>query len=95
MTVRALGRLVRIDGIYGGGGRITGTVTVDGTPASLLVRLYHNKTGALLREVRSAPNGGYEFVGLSLTDKFMTVARDEGGQFDPAAKSDLIPEPMP
>lgn len=94
MSVRILGPVLRRS-LYSGTGQISGTVTSDGTPAVRLVRLYHQKNGSLLEEQWSTQDGHYAFIGLSRAVTFSTIAHDHTGQFDPAAKSELIPEPMP
>lgn len=94
MSARIFGAMLRVDMSDGGDRRIAGTVTADGTPAVRRVRLIDQPTGRLLRETWSAPDGSYSFDWIR-AGTMITLAHDHTGQFDPAAKSDLIPEPMP
>lgn len=50
---------------YGGAGVISGTVKIGTTAAKRRVRLYENSTGILIREIWSALDGTYTFIGLN------------------------------
>lgn len=94
MSVRIFSGFMRPNPTYGGSMRIAGTVTSDGTPAVRRVYLFDQATMTLLGVTVSAPDGSYSFDWLR-SARYITLAYDHTGQFDPAAKSDLIPEPMP
>lgn len=79
----------------GGRYRIKGVVTSDGTPARRRVRLYEQREGTLMGETWSdAVTGVYTFEWLPL-DRYVAIALDHTGAFDPAAKADLVAEQMP
>lgn len=50
-------------------GRISGVVTIGGTPvARVLARLYYRTSGQLIEQALTGPNGEYTFYGLDPTD---------------------------
>ena len=61
----------RYDAVDGGTHRVAGTVAIDGTPAVPVrrrVRLFHERTGRLVREVWSNLDGTFEFANLALAE---------------------------
>lgn len=80
--------------------RITGTVRVDGAPASRLVRLFEFPAFRLVDATWSDPvTGTYTFERIKERPQggatWAVFAHDHTGQFDPEAKVELIAEPMP
>jgi hypothetical protein len=63
-------------------------------PAARRVRLHHQLSGRQVRETWSGADGVYRFDLLRL-GVYYVVGLDHSMQFDPEAKSDLTPEPMP
>ena len=96
MSGRVAGRLnLRGDDAEDGGRYfLEGLVTVDGVPAARRVRLHHQLSGRQVRETWSGADGVYRFDLLRL-GVYYVVGLDHSMQFDPEAKSDLTPEPMP
>lgn len=85
---------------YSGSCRITGTVRVDGAPASRLVRLLEFPAFVVVDATWSDPvTGQYTFERIMERPPgnatWAVFAHDHTGQFDPEAKIDLVAEPMP
>lgn len=92
---RSAGEVLQRDMRDGGSMRIAATVTVAGAPARRRVRLHEQNTGLLLRETWSnAETGAYAFDYIA-PNRYFVIAFDHTGEFDPEAKADLQPEPMP
>ncbi|WP_421717481.1 hypothetical protein [Algiphilus sp.] len=54
-------------------------VTVEGSPASRTVRLYHSRSGWLIQTQRSKPDGTFRFSGLNPDLLFKVEAYDDVG----------------
>lgn len=84
---------------FGGAGQISGTVKNLGTPDFPVwrrVRLFHLRTGMLIRETWSDPvTGAYTFTRLNPLHKFTAIAYDHTGQYNAVVSDDLTPEVMP
>ncbi len=88
-------QIIRIDQRDGGAYRLSGTVTVSGTPASRRVKLFSQAESFLIREAWSdAVTGMYAFENIR-PGTYFVIAFDYTGAFDPEAKADLQSEPMP
>ncbi len=92
---RQLGRTVRRDVVDGGHGRIVGTVSVEGQPASRCVRLFDARSGRLLRQTWSKGDGHYQFLYIDPTREYFILAHDYIKQFNAVAADDVKPEVMP
>jgi len=66
--------------IWGGLGVLSGTVKIGVNPCKRRVRLYEANTGVLIREMWSADDGSYTFLGLR-TDYKYTVASTDYSNF--------------
>ena len=91
---RGLTGLLRRDMANGGSRRIAGQVTSDGAPAARRVRIHDQPTGSLVAETWSDATGAY-VVSYLRDGTYYAIALDHTGAFDPAAKADLVAEPMP
>ncbi|MCR9089882.1 MAG: hypothetical protein NXI11_00835 [Proteobacteria bacterium] len=93
---------------YSGNGRIAGIdpglLTVDSQPASRTIRLYDRGpaddmtalgSGTLVAEIKSNPDGTYEFPNLSQQRKFLVVGIDDDGEHNAAVADMIVPAPMP
>ena len=69
---------------------IKGITRKDSIPQSKLVRLYDRKTGILLREQFSKPDGSFEFNNLSTTHMFYVVILDDENSLYNAEISDHL-----
>lgn len=75
-----------------GAGRISGTVSVEGVPASRKVRLFDAMTALLVAETRSGSNGAYRFDFLDLARDYFVLAHDHTGQFNAVIADRVRPE---
>ena len=77
--------------------RIVGTIDEMGTPGAYQVRLYNRRTGRLITETRSAPDGTWEIRGYPPSaDGYFITGHDHTDPLRNADISDYItPEPMP
>lgn len=87
-----------IDGLH----RLKGTVLVAGnpdTPVTRPVRLLRSfGAPTVLGLTISSADGTYTFEGLRkppADDGYTVIAYDPTGQYDPVAKTNLVPSPMP
>ncbi len=96
-TGRMMTTTIRRDMIDGGGYRINGSVTELGVAGAYRVRLFHRKTGRMVREQWSGADGSYTFDFIAyLQNGYFAIAFDHGVDPLNAAIADLItPEPMP
>lgn len=77
-----------------GPGRISGTVTVAGSPASRWVVLYHRASLRILRMQQSAADGSYSFTGLLTTERYGVLCVPEpADQANVIVYNDLTPVP--
>jgi len=83
------------DQIYGGTGRITGTVTVKGTPAHRRVILLERKTHIVVRSTWAAGDGTYSFDWLDPNLTYTIIAHDYTGQYNAVVADNVTPEAMP
>lgn len=90
MLYRGMARLRGSD-LYGDG-RISGTVTIAGVPASKKVRCYDVASGQYVAETRSAADGTYSVPNLSVSRRYLLVAHDDAELYN-AAVADLV-EPV-
>ena len=83
----------RIGGLYGRG-RIAGTVTVLGQPASRRVRVYDLASGVLVGETWSSPiDGAYEIAGLNPARRYTVVGLDHTETHNAAIADLIVPTP--
>lgn len=79
----------------GGTLRIAGTVAIDGTPIVPVmrrVRLHHQLSGRLVREVWSAEDGSFAFEGLRAS-QYLVITDDHTLLYDPVARDRRVPVP--
>lgn len=82
------GGLPRNDAVWGGPGRIAGSVVVDANPdvpVRRRVRLYDGLTGALVRETWSAADGVYAFERVRI-GMYCVVSHDHTGEYNAAVR---------
>ena len=89
-----------VDVIWGGTGRIVGTVKEKGTPANVpvwrRVRLFHERTAALIAETWSDPvTGAYAFNNIKRDEVYFVLAFDHTGDYRGVVADNLTPEAMP
>jgi hypothetical protein len=84
----------RYDSADSGTLRIAGTVAIDGTPIEPVarrVRLFHQLSGRLVREVWSDPvTGAFAFEGLR-HDEYLVLTDDLSKLYDPVARDRRVP----
>lgn len=88
---------VRFDLVDGGASRIAGAVLVDASPdvpVSRRVRLYHAKTGRLVREQWSDAAGLYAFEQIAAGTYFV-VAHDDTLEYNAVIRDRIEAVPMP
>lgn len=61
---------------FGGFKEVSGVVTIEGIPASRVVRCHEKRTGVMVAEKWSASNGVYSFPGLDARLDYYVVAFD-------------------
>lgn len=61
---------------FGGVGTVSGTVKIGTNVAKRRVRLYENSTGILIREIWSAEDGTYTFIGLNKNYVYTVTSTD-------------------
>lgn len=87
------------DTIYGGKGRIAGTVKIDSTPdypAWRRVRLFVRRDGTLVAEQWSDPvTGAYSFEGITMAVEFTVIAYDHTGAYNAVVRDGVVAEPIP
>lgn len=73
---------------------VAGTVTADGSPAEVLVRLYHYADGSLIAEATSDPaDGAYTINGLRSSDDVLVVTLPDGASgLRPLAHGPITPQ---
>jgi hypothetical protein len=88
---------VRFDLVDGGAHRVAGSVLVDAAPdvpVSRRVRLYHAKTGRLVREQWSDAAGAYAFEQIAAGSYFV-VAHDHTLEYNSVIRDRIDSVPMP
>ena len=65
-----------------GAGRITDVVTLDGQPVERRVRAFCQRSGTLLAETRSGPDGSYTLTGLAPGWLVTVIADDHTGVYN-------------
>lgn len=77
--------------------RIYGVTIKDGLPVSRQVRLFLKRTGQMIGQIWSAPDGSYAFNYIAYRENdYFVIAHDSGAAPKNAAIADFItPEPMP
>lgn len=88
------------DELYGGQGRILGTVKKDDDPVDLplrrRVRLFRERDGHLVRETWSNANSGaYVFENIDETVRYTVLAYDYERNYRAVVADNIQPEPMP
>lgn len=79
---------------HGGRGIVSGTVKDKGspdTPVARRVRLHRKIDGMLVREMWSAADGSYAFMGLAI-QLYYVVSHDHTGNFNAVIKDSIMPE---
>lgn len=89
-----VGDIDQRDMLDGGTLQVAGYVTVAGVPARRRVRLFEQRSARFLRETWSSADGAYAFEWIA-DNLYFVLGFDHRGEFDPEAKADLRPEPMP
>jgi len=89
-----------VDVLWGGSGRIVGTVKEKGSPANVpvwrRVRLFHERTAALIAETWSDPvTGAYAFNYIKRNEVYFVLAFDHTGDYRGVVADNLTPEAMP
>lgn len=85
------------DAVYGGNGRIAGTVKEAGTPDAPVkrrVRLHRKTDGMMLFETWSQPDGTYLFENIQI-QPYYVVSFDHTGNYNGVIKDSIVPELMP
>lgn len=86
------------DYYYGGRGSVSGSVKQKGTPSDTpvvrRVRLHQMRSGTLVAETWSTPNGDYQFKYLDTAEKYYAIAFDHLGNYRGVVADNLTPEPM-
>jgi hypothetical protein len=78
---------------FWGDGRVEGSVSIEGEPASRKVRLFDGLTGLLIDETWSAQNGQYRFDFIDPSREYFVLAHDYGRQFNAVIADWVTPEP--
>lgn len=82
-----------------GGGKISGTTKIDGTPdvpVSRRVRLYREQDGSMIAEQWSiASTGAYAFNNVSLGQTYTVITYDHLHNYRAVVADNLTPDPMP
>ena len=99
MAGRVIPATLRRDMQYGGGYRIAGTAQRLGAGSRKRIRLHDRKTGYLIREIFSNPDGSFTMDYLKLIDQGYIVMElddlDNDPWLDPACADRVTPELMP
>ena len=77
---------------YFGTGFVTGTVTIEGVPASRQVRLLDGRTTMIIAEVWSTTDGRYRFDTLNADREYIVLAHDHERQFNAVIADWVRPE---
>jgi hypothetical protein len=89
---------MRYDSAFGGRMVLSGYTEIDGTPPTRVgprrVLVLDQLTGRLLRETWSDASGWWEVRGLA-NGLYIVVSPDSALLYDPAALSDVVPDPLP
>lgn len=88
------------DVVWGGKGRIIGTVKIDAdptdTPVGRRVRLVHERSGALVRDtVSDAASGVYLFDNINIDEKYTVITYDYQNNYRAVIADNITPEPIP
>ncbi|HGO8485671.1 TPA: hypothetical protein ACLA94_000299 [Neisseria meningitidis] len=78
------------DGLIAGAGR--GVVTVEGAPASRRVYLFALPDMVCIDDVWADDNGEYRFAQLDTEKRFLLLARDHTGKYEPVSADNVKPE---
>lgn len=78
------------DGFIAGVGK--GVVTVEGAPASRRVYLFALPDMRCIDDVWADDNGEYRFSQLDTRKRFLVLARDHTGKYDPVSADNVKPE---
>lgn len=73
-------------------GEKDGIVTVGGEPASRQIDVFDAKTREYLQSTTSNENGNYLIMGLDLTKKYLLMARDYKGEYEPCCWDFVTPK---
>jgi len=79
---------------FSGAGYFSGTTTVNGVAVgNLTVNLHERLTGALVATTKSANDGSYSFVGVSLNWEYYAIALDDatGVQYNLVGADKIVP----
>lgn len=72
-------------------GEKDGIVTVGGVPASRQICVFDIKTLAWVQSTISNKNGNYLLMGLDPTKKYLLMARDYKGEYEPCCWDFVVP----
>lgn len=78
------------DGFIAGAGK--GVVTVEGAPASRRVYLFALPDMRCIDDVWADDNGEYRFSQLDTEKRFLVLARDYMGRYEPVSADNVKPE---
>lgn len=81
--------LLRYQGYIAGGG--DGLVSVGNKPASRNIYVLDNKTLAIVKTAVSLDNGHYLIAGLDPTKRYLVMARDYQGEYEPVCYDNVTP----
>lgn len=99
VTGRMMSYPIRCDMEYGGGHQIIGTAQRLGANARKRIRLHDRKSGLLIREVWSEPDGSFAFTYLkNAPEAYIVMELDDEANdpwLDPACADRVTPEAMP
>ena len=82
---------------YNGHGEITDLVQIKGSPdvpVSRPVRLYHKKSGRLVKQVQSGEDGSFSFAYILLGVEYIVLAEDTAMIYHPASVDHVTAKPM-
>lgn len=79
---------------FAGYGKVSGVVTVSGTPVSRRVRLFEAKSARLIAETWSDAAGQYSFTGISAALEYFVTAHDHTLTNDAVIHDAIVPEVM-
>jgi hypothetical protein len=77
---------------FWGQGRIEGTVTIEGAPSARKVRLFDLRTGLLIAQTWSRPDGAYRFDYLDASRDYFVLSHDHIRQFNAVIADGVQPE---
>lgn len=71
---------------------ISGVVMEQNIPCVAIVRCYEKKTGRLLDQTLSNPDGYYKFTGLTRKNECFIVSHNLSGSFNAVIQDNVVPK---